>query len=200
MKASTFRSFLAAAMAALMAAAGTAGWAQDEETDSVQSPFIQRFDQDGDGLVSADEFPRDKDWFKGLDQDGNGVIDASEAPLSPDGGKDPLAEFDADGDGQLSSDEFPGSPDHFSKLDSDGDEYLSKAELLAGRPQPPGAKGFENDDADQDGSVSQGEFSGPADLFNLLDADGDGAITRKEAQMGHGLAAGSGKDSKTDSP
>ena len=42
--------------------------------------------------------------------------------------------------------------------------------------------GFEKDDADGGGRVSQEEFSGPEDLFGRMDADGDGYITREEAR------------------
>lgn len=165
--------------------------AQDSETAVESSPFIQHFDQDGDGLVSADEFPGEQDRFSSLDIDGDGYLDASESPSGPPrGGPDPanmLAEFDQDGDGLISSSEFMGPEDHFDRLDTDGDGYLNSEELSAGRPGPPpgrGGGGFDNDDADQDGMVSETEFSGPAELFNQLDADGDGYITREEVRSG----------------
>ena len=127
-------------------------------------------------MLSQDEFQR-------LDQNGDGYLDSTEAPKGPPRGPvDPvkiLADFDADGDGQLSADEFPGPDEHFNHLDTDGDGFLSRDELLAGRPGPPDGAGFEHDDADQDGRVSQSEFSGPEGLFQKLDADGDGSLPGK---------------------
>lgn len=175
---------VAAALAAVLAASPAIGWSRDAQSD-----FIQHFDQNGDSLVSPDEFPGDQNQFQRLDMDGDGYLNAAEAPRRPPHRRpDPqeiLAQFDADGDGQLSMDEFPGPDEHFARLDTDGDGYLSQEELLAGRPGPPAGGGFENDDADQDGRVSREEFSGPEDHFNRLDEDGDGYITREEARAAH---------------
>ncbi|WP_319405740.1 hypothetical protein [uncultured Desulfosarcina sp.] len=164
-------------------------WAQDNEIGADESPFIQHFDQDGDGLVAVDEFPGDDFQFSRLDINGDGYLDAAEAPQDPPhGGPDPkemISNFDADGDGQLSASEFAGPLDHFDHLDDDGDGLLSIQELLAGRPRPPEGSGFFNDDTDQDGAVSQAEFSGPTELFDRLDADHNGYITREESMPKH---------------
>jgi hypothetical protein len=175
---------VAVALATVITVCPAIGWSQEDE-----SMFIQRFDQDADGLISPDEFPGNPDHFQSLDKDGDGYLDASEAPgqptHNPSASQDLLARFDADEDGLLSADEFPGPEDHFSRMDTDEDGFLSQAELAAGRPGPPKGNGFEQDDADQDGRVSAAEFSGPEDLFNHLDADGDSYITPEEAQAGH---------------
>jgi hypothetical protein len=116
-------------------------------------------------------------------------------------GNDPsrlIQRFDQDGDGLVSEREFPGPPEHFVDLDTDGDGFLTSEELLAGRPGPPEGGGFENDDADQDGRVSQAEFSGPAELFSHLDTDGDGYITRDEARPGKHPHGGPGRPPETD--
>jgi len=44
--------------------------------------------------------------------------------------------------------------------------------------------GFERDDQDDDGRVSQDEFSGPSDHFDDLDQNQDGYIDRDEAPQG----------------
>ena len=40
--------------------------------------LIQRFDKDGDGLLSADEFPRGREVFERLDENGDGLLDSKE--------------------------------------------------------------------------------------------------------------------------
>ncbi len=112
-------------------------------------------------------------------------------PVEGRSGEEPTVffeHFDSDGDGKVSVDEFPGSIDHFNQMDSDGDGYISASEAPQGPPAdaPPRGKGggFDNDDADQDGRVSLEEFSGPEEMFNDMDTDGDGYITRSELPVG----------------
>lgn len=169
------------------------GWSRPSDPAGEAEWFIQRFDSDGDGQVTADEFPGDPDRFDDLDINGDGVLDGTELsrrpPQGPPDADALLARFDADGDGVLSSAEFPGPADRFKQLDADGDGFLSAGELNAADagPGPRHNGGFENDDVDQDGRVSREEFNGPADLFDRLDTDGDGYITREAARPKHAL-------------
>jgi Ca2+-binding EF-hand superfamily protein len=168
-------------------------WASEDNAKKAVSRFILDFDQSGDGLVSAEEFPGSQDRFDEMDADGNGYVDETEAPHGPPPMPlDPetiLADWDKDGDGQISSTEFLGPPDHFDDLDADADGVLTAEELAAGMSTPPMGQPmgnrFENDDTDGDGLVSQAEFQGPQELFDEMDADGDGYISRSEAQPAH---------------
>ena len=159
--------------------------AQDQNATETDSPFIQQFDQNGDGIVSEDEFPGNVEQFERMDSNADGHLDATETPTKSFHGipraKDMLTGVDADGDGQISASEFPGPSEHFDNMDKDGDGYLSAEELKSGRPGPShrGSR-FESDDVDQDGKVSVDEFSGPAEYFETLDINGDGYITKEE--------------------
>ena len=173
---------------AVMAAIVTAGPVVAEEQGRnapVEVPgFIQRFDQDDDGLVSMAEFPSAAQRFDRLDANGDGYIDASEAPSPHRVGRrragKMFARFDEDKDGRLSQEEFHGPDERFAQLDADGDGFLSKAELAQGM----GRSGPARDDADNDGRVSLEEFSGPSEVFDRLDTNGDGYLDRDERRRG----------------
>ena len=49
--------------------------------------FFQRFDQNGDGVVSQDEFKGPPQHFKQFDKNNDGVIERDEAPIGPPSGR-----------------------------------------------------------------------------------------------------------------
>lgn len=169
---------------AIVTAGTVAAQEQNDDDTMVTSRFIQRYDQDGDGLVSLDEFPSAKERFDHLNANGDDYIDATEAPKRHQRGKRQkdrmMTRFDADNDGKLSMGEFPGPDGHFAQLDTDADGYLSKQEMH----QMHRRKDLRRYDADGDGRVSKEEFSGPDEVFARLDENGDGYIQLGEGRQG----------------
>ncbi len=99
-----------------------------------------------------------------------------------------IERHDRNGDNRVSMEEFPGPDEHFTRIDLDGDGFINQNEARQ-NPRPDGQGGrvpgkFYEDDADGDGVVSRTEFSGPADHFEKLDLNGDGAIQESEARQG----------------
>ena len=99
-----------------------------------------------------------------------------------------IERHDQDGDGKVSKMEFHGQDEHFTRIDLDSDGFINQQEALKA-PRPKGQRGrllgkFTEDDADGNGVVSRAEFSGPADHFDRLDLNGDGAIEENEARQG----------------
>ncbi len=105
------------------------------------SRFIQHFDRDQDGRISADEFPGPQDHFTQLDENSDGYIDETEASKKrpPHLGKRNrgfLKRFDTDSDGKVSKTEFTGSSaSRFDRLDKNGDGYIDETEAPKGPPR-----------------------------------------------------------------
>lgn len=102
--------------------------------------FIQHFDQNQDGRVSASEFPGPQENFSQLDQNSDGYIDATEAPRKRQragmrNGGGFMKRFDTDGNGKISREEFTTSAaSHFDRLDKNGDGYIDESEVPQGPP------------------------------------------------------------------
>ena len=92
--------------------------------------FIEHHDQDGDGMVSQEEFTGPANHFSDLDRNGDGFISEDEKPTGPP--PNPVEAFDQDGDGMLTIDEFQGPDEHFQKLDQNGDGYIDESEATGG--------------------------------------------------------------------
>lgn len=103
--------------------------------------FIQNFDQDQDGRVSASEFSGPQEHFSRLDQNSDGYIDETEAPRQRLGagrrnGGGFMKRFDTDGNGKVSREEFTtSSASHFDRLDKNGDGYIDETEVPQGPPR-----------------------------------------------------------------
>jgi hypothetical protein len=114
--------------------------------------FIQRFDRNGDGKVSQDEFKGPDEHFTHLDRNSDGYITKDEAPQGPPPGQGQngrggesergggfVKRLDKDNDGKVSKEEFDGPAGHFSHFDRNGDGYITEDEAPKG--PPPGREG-----------------------------------------------------------
>jgi hypothetical protein len=108
------------------------------------SPLLFLFDEDQDGVISADEIEAASAALQTLDADGDGklTIDELRPPRPPQGPQGPqghrpppvIAALDQDQDGRLSAAELDAAPESLRELDLDQDGELSPEEL---RPQGP---------------------------------------------------------------
>lgn len=169
-----------AAFAGMMLWAPIYGYAQ-QGAPPADPPgrFIQHFDDDGDGMVSSEEFPGPEEEFAELDSNGDGKISADEAPSR---GRF-LQRHDKNKDGKISKEEFmTGLQERFTRLDRNQDGYLDESELPKGHPghKGHGKKGMMHLDKDKDGKISRAEFPGTDERFKELDKNNDGALDAAE--------------------
>lgn len=202
---------LVAVVVCIVALGATAVMAQAGDQPDPQARWqkmLEKWDADGDGKISKDEFQGPENMFARIDANGDGVITQDEirgmkgrggAPGEPGGRRgagDPeqrwkkmLENWDADNDGQISQEEFQGPEQVFKILDRDGDGVITEEEGKQGGERRGGMRAepaerwkmlLERWDADGDGQLSREEFQGPDQVFDVLDADGDGVITQEE--------------------
>ncbi len=184
--------------------------------------LFDRLDADGNGGVTRAELETAAAArFDALDADRDGRVsraemstaletrdDRREARAEKRAGKI-LARADANGDGALSAAEFDAATERmrrfrkgpgFAALDADSNGRLTERELaeaMGGRGDR-AMKRFEQADADRNGFVTRAEFASSGMLARLdrlverADENGDGAISRDEAQAFARKGAGRG--------
>lgn len=91
--------------------------------------------------------------------------------------------LDSDGDGSISADEFKMPSDRPSlemRMDSNGDGMLTRDEVIAVSQErsEEALERFDNVDTDGNGVIDNDERR--LSLFNRMDADDDGALTKRE--------------------
>ncbi|MHC4731710.1 MAG: EF-hand domain-containing protein [Planctomycetota bacterium] len=164
----------------------------------VSDAAFNRFDENGDGKIAAEEWKSRPELFARFDVNGDGFITRGElTPKGPRGGrrakmydarsgKDSaafLAKFDKNRDGKVSKEECPHER-RFAEIDADGDGTLSETEIkdaMDKRQREEAYDLFERLDLNRDGKITREEFTGPAAAFERLDRNNDGVIDKADA-------------------
>lgn len=200
----TFQAFcLSSALLLLMPVQAEETLQEDVKPEKEKKGFLQKFDSDGDGKVSKDEFKDSMGKrFQHMDSDHNGTISIEEFQQyrQQQRGIDPnkakaIAKHDSDADGKLSKEEFLAprikrAEEKFIELDKNNDGMLSADEIPDTSNQQPPKKAnepslFPNIDANQDGEISDEEKNAAFEqLFDRLDQNQDQIVTEDEVKAG----------------
>jgi Ca2+-binding EF-hand superfamily protein len=104
---------------------------------------------------------------------------------------------DKNGDGVITVDEIPTAEERLAKVDGDGDGQVTKAELAAAikkrreiirekikaRIKARGEERFKQADKNGNDVIDRDEFRGSDELFDRINTDGDGALTKEECKV-----------------
>lgn len=166
--------------------------------------MMKHLDKNGDGKISKEEAPEMmRGHFDEIDANKDGLVDEAEMHAAHvqrggPGGPGMIKHLDKNGDGKVSKEEAPERMrGHFDEIDTNKDGQIEEQELQAMRQQrggPDRPEGTQADgrrgammlkhlDANNDGKVSQAEFTSKIpQWFARADANGDGVVTRDELQ------------------
>ena len=174
-----------------------------EKIRKVAAGLMKRFDKNGDGQLTPDEFPEKggRIDLKKADRNRDGVVDLLELTnaLVARMGRDRqrggaaqqlvrrMKQWDANGDGVIEREEWKGPESVFARIDTNQDGKISSKETKrfakeAGRRwnNRVSDAAFGRFDENGDGKIAADEWKSRPELFRRFDVNGDGFITRAE--------------------
>ena len=165
---------------------------------------LAQFDQDKDGLVSAEEYPGNDKAFKKADRNNDEQLEWKELlrlaekelediqkRMKSPGRYDFLNLFDINGDRQVTANEYDGPARAFRKYDENADGVVDYYEIYPDKrpdqmeqrgPEPEDLNVIATLDANDDGRVGRDEWKGSEAAWKRLDRNGDGWITIADAR------------------
>jgi Ca2+-binding EF-hand superfamily protein len=163
----------------------------DDGTAASREAKFRSWDKDGNGSLSRGEYPGHPGNFRALDTDNDGALSFEEFQHRAGGGAPPsggvmteeFAAKDHDGSGTLTRAEWPDAFE-FDRRDHNRDGVLSRDEYFS--PRAPAARDeeFRRLDTDNDGVVVRGEWRGRPSVFDALDTNRNGVLSRDEYVRG----------------
>lgn len=187
-----------AIFAAGLCVALTAGTATAQGRGNSGMRF-QEMDTNHDGVITRDEWRGSDRSFRNHDWNGDGRLSGDELRVGArptnrwedrdiessierqdDWSDARFRSLDHNGDGRIGRNEWHASSELFTRLDRNHDNFLSAAEFASAEDADVEDR-FADLDQNNDGRVSRSEWHGSRAVFDALDANHDGVLTRAEA-------------------
>jgi hypothetical protein len=149
-------------------------------------------DHNRDRRITSDEWHFDRESFVRADRNRDGVLNTAEfigADMDDDRG-DQFSDLDADGNGRIDRNEWHASADAFTWLDRDRDGTLSRREVVGSEGNSGAFDQFASLDVNRNGRIDRNEWHWSSGSFSSRDANGDGALSRREYGGAESPAAG----------
>jgi Ca2+-binding EF-hand superfamily protein len=173
-------------------------WNRDGIVDNQDNLIAQRFrgyDTNGDGRVSASEWPGNQRLFARLDANRDNFLTIQEYTSgggfrsdSQGGPSNRFSTLDINRDGWITRSEWNMDNISFNRLDTNRDNRISRYEF---ENEPAGATytpaEFANADVNRDGWITRGEWRMGAAEFDRIDTNNDNRISRFEFESATGV-------------
>jgi Ca2+-binding EF-hand superfamily protein len=160
---------------------------------------FQAMDRNGDRIITRSEWQGNDRSFQNHDWNGDGRLSGEEVRPGArrtsrwddvdideslqdedDWTETRFRALDHNNDGRLTRNEWHGRAELFTRVDRNRDNALSRAEFI-GEDDADREDRFADLDVNRDGRVARNEWHGSTAVFDALDSNRDGVLTRAEA-------------------